>query len=96
MIKRSVSNLLRNAREHGGGVRELLVDQDDGRLRFRVFDRGDAIVTAEAFEAFHTASGSLGLGLFLVKRVALAHGGDVCTDVGCVGFTVGRVPGAGG
>mgnify|MGYP002631683008 CR=1 FL=1 len=88
MIRRALANLLRNATEHAGGVRELVIDATDGKLRFRVVDCGRETVAPEAFEAFQTDGGSLGLGLYLVRRVALAHGGGVHTEPGSVGFTL--------
>lgn len=88
MLRRALTNLLRNAVEHAGGIQGVVIDANQGQVRFRVQDIGDVVVPPEKFEAFQTDSGSLGMGLFLVKRIAQAHGGGVLTDAGCVGFTV--------
>jgi two-component system OmpR family sensor kinase len=89
LIARALDNLLENAIRHGGSVsRSSLRWSTDGsgKLVFEVRDPGPgfaADVLPKVFEAFYrgpsasrAASGSLGLGLSLVRRIARAHGGD--------------------
>jgi signal transduction histidine kinase len=91
LVGRALGNLLENAVRHGGGVERLVLRVEDGgtranKVHFEVEDRGPGFqpnVLAHAFEAFYAAraerkadeSGSLGLGLALVARIARAHGG---------------------
>ena len=91
LIGRALGNLLENGVQHGGGVARLAlgVSQAGGRGRevhFSIEDAGPGFepqVLERAFEAFYSArssesvkeSGSLGLGLALVARIARAHGG---------------------
>ncbi len=91
LIGRALGNLLENAVRHAAGVTSLRVGIVDAgerarRVRFEVHDQGPGFAkeTLErAFEAFYSGragegrkeSGSLGLGLNLVARIARAHGG---------------------
>lgn len=91
LIGRALANLLENAAGHGRGVERLTLTRvNEGargeRVRFEVTDRGPGFepnVLEHAFEAFYSSrssetakeSGSLGLGLALVARIARAHGG---------------------
>jgi two-component system sensor histidine kinase TctE len=78
LLRRAVSNLIRNARAHGGGDVKAVVYPS----RVIVSDRGPGIDRAVAdslFERFHTGPSSKGhgLGLPIVKWIAEAHGGTV-------------------
>lgn len=100
LLLRALANLLRNAEQHGEGVSRLLVERRGAAVAFLVEDDGPGLphhAHQRLFEAFvqdnSDGSGSLGLGLFLVKRVAQAHQGDVLAEAAIsggasVGFVV--------
>lgn len=82
LLLAALSNLIRNAEQHGGGVRQMTVDRVADELVLRVCDRGPGFAPGQidrVFETFYRgenrAGGSLGLGLSLVQRIADAHGG---------------------
>lgn len=81
LLVRAVRNLLENAERHGGGVKSFLVKKQDGEISFEVEDEGPGIPEGEQdkiFEPFRKMSNdekSVGLGLALVRRIAIAHGG---------------------
>ena len=84
-----ISNLLGNAVQHGSpfGTITVSAQGDQQRVRLEVHNEGPAIDVAhlkDIFEPLHRAAlemprngGSLGLGLYIVRRIALAHGGSV-------------------
>jgi PAS domain S-box-containing protein len=87
-LSQLVSNLLGNAVQHGVSGRPVQVRLrgDAGAVELVVRNDGPPIPAAllpVIFEAFRhgarrqQSSGSLGLGLFIVRQIALAHGGDV-------------------
>jgi signal transduction histidine kinase len=81
-----VTNLLSNAVKYGGGSPVSIAVADAGdRAILTVEDRGPGIPPesrALVFEPFERAAdsravGGLGLGLFIARQIARAHGGDV-------------------
>ncbi len=90
-LAQALRNLARNAIEHtapGDGLVRLSVEGVGAkRLRFTVEDDGPGIPLEErerVFERFHRtdparsrAAGGAGLGLAIVRAIALAHGGEV-------------------
>lgn len=81
LMLRALVNLLENARGHGGGLSELRVIADGPTLRFEAEDAGPGFAAGAeetAFEPFQSggeAPRSIGIGLSLVRRIAVAHGG---------------------
>jgi two-component system, OmpR family, sensor kinase len=83
LLARALGNLLDNAKRHGGGLEQLLIRSEPGKVVFEAHDKGPGFQDggAQAFEAFRPENGSgrsdgLGMGLGLVRRIARAHGGD--------------------
>jgi two-component system, OmpR family, sensor kinase len=82
LLARALANLLDNAERHAGGAVRLGVRAGDSSVVFEVDDRGPGFAAEDlprAFESFYRGRqrghGSLGLGLSLVRRIAVAHGG---------------------
>jgi signal transduction histidine kinase len=82
-------NLLENAIKYGGGQAvEIAVRVHDGAAVLTVRDRGIGIApenVARIFDRFERAVsvrnyGGLGLGLFIVRHIAEAHGGGVAVE----------------
>ncbi|MBW9206000.1 PAS domain-containing protein [Mumia sp. zg.B53] len=80
-----VTNLVENAQRHGMGVREIVVRRPsrfpDG-VAFEIFDFGPGIpeeIRARMFTRFWRSGdrGGTGLGLYIVKGVVDAHGGEI-------------------
>lgn len=89
-LERAIQNLIVNAIRHGGsggwvGVR---VRRDGRRVKITVEDRGPGIHLDDfdqIFEPFYRGRGSAhvsgaGLGLTIVKQIAIDHGGSVTLD----------------
>jgi two-component system, NtrC family, sensor histidine kinase KinB len=81
-----LGNLIQNALRHtpAGGRVSLRAAPDDGQVRFEVADTGPGIARehlSRLFERFFrvpgTAPGGAGLGLYICKEIAEAHGGRV-------------------
>lgn len=90
LIRRAIRNLLENANRHGEGESvEIEVRPTPDGAKLLVSDRGPGVPEAErerVFEPFFHAEASddgagVGLGLYLVRQIARAHGGDaVCRE----------------
>lgn len=99
-VRQALQNLLDNAIQHGreGGRVEVRAADTDGFVKLSVSDDGPGIGKRDRkrifgrFERGATASSGTGLGLYLVDRVARAHGGrvDLVTEEG-PGSTFTRV-----
>jgi len=82
-LEQALTNMLDNARRHGGGEVTLTAAQHDGSVELHVLDNGVGFPSAfltHAFERFSrgdpaSADGS-GLGLAIVETIARAHGGE--------------------
>ena len=86
LLRRAVRNLLENARRHADGHASLTLTQTDTTAFIRVCDHGHGVPEAfqdRIFEPFYRLPGAserdggVGLGLALVKSIALRHGGSV-------------------
>jgi signal transduction histidine kinase len=103
LLGRALSNLLDNAKKHGGGVLSLRITEGAHAVSFDIEDGGRGLSPGEEtriFEPFYRRpdekareQGSLGLGLSLVQRIAEAHGGRTQASNrpeggACIGFTL--------
>jgi len=81
VIERVVSNLVRNARQHGRPPVRVSAEARERHLRISVADCGGGVPEAlvpRLFERFeHGDGGGTGLGLAIAKAYANAHGGDL-------------------
>jgi two-component system, OmpR family, sensor kinase len=80
-LERAVSNLVANARRHGQGRVEVVVERNGDRARLSVSDEGEGLTAEQAEHAFERfwrgPGGDSGLGLAIVKAIAERHGGTV-------------------
>ena len=100
LVRRALSNLIDNARIHGGGAVAVRVELRGDDVAIEVDDAGPGVPEerrADAGKPFvPSTGGGLGLGLALVHRIAAAHGGrawiaDRPGGGARVGFAVPRV-----
>jgi signal transduction histidine kinase len=86
LLRRAVRNLLENARRHARTTVDLSMQRTDGFAVIQVCDDGPGIPEGQQdriFEPFYRLPGAterdggVGLGLALVKSIALRHGGTV-------------------
>jgi signal transduction histidine kinase len=86
LLRRAVRNLLENARRHANGQATLTLYQEGASACIRVCDNGPGVPEAfqeRIFEPFYRLPGAserdggVGLGLSLVRSIALRHGGTV-------------------
>ncbi|MCV2364099.1 HAMP domain-containing histidine kinase [Paucibacter sp. DJ1R-11] len=87
LLRRALRNLLENGKRYGG--QELLLElarDSEGQAELRISDRGPGVpevMRERIFEAFFRLpghaeqAGGVGLGLSLVKQIALRHQGQV-------------------
>lgn len=90
-LEQALGHLLSNALRHGAGRPvDVSLEASDERVRVAVADRGPGVDPDDEeriFGRFERASswrhhGGLGLGLFLTRRIADAHGGTVRVEPG--------------
>jgi signal transduction histidine kinase len=87
-LEQLVTNLVANAVRHGGrGGVTIAASSQDGAAVVTVSDSGPGIPPAEharIFEAFaqgrRAAAGGLGLGLYIARSIAQAHGGRIAVE----------------
>ena len=89
LLRRAVRNLLENARRHGAGNVTVTLFPTGPQAEIRVCDRGPGVPPAlqsRIFEPFYRLPGAterdggVGLGLALVKSIAIRHGGRVACE----------------
>ena len=87
-LAQAVGNLVGNALQHGDPGRPVTVriTEEEGRAQLSVHNHGPPIppeVLPSIFEPFQRGlqpgalDGSIGLGLYIVRQVAVSHGGEV-------------------
>ena len=91
LLRRALRNLLENARRHGAGDVTVRVGSTGGMAVIHVCDHGPGVpaeLRERIFEPFYRLPGAterdggVGLGLALVKSIAIRHGGTVyCTSL---------------
>jgi PAS domain S-box-containing protein len=81
-VRQVLANLLRNAYDFGHAV-EVVVSQVDGAVEVAVLDDGPGVPVERRQELFGKFSrlgrqgGGMGLGLYISRALARAHGGDL-------------------
>jgi signal transduction histidine kinase len=100
-LSQAVDNLLINALKHGGPPARIGVRVRDGHAEIRVSDGGSGVsdvMRPRLFDRFATGRGhgGTGLGLFIVRELARAQGGEAFYEVPTPGQPSGvfvvRVP----
>jgi signal transduction histidine kinase len=88
LIERVLSNLIHNAIKftaQGGSV-TLLVEREDGEVRFSVKDTGPGIASEQLQHLFEQywqerpGRGGTGLGLYIARGIVEEHGGRIGAD----------------
>ena len=86
LLRRVMRNLLENARRYAAGDITVRLGKTEGHAEIRVCDRGPGVpleLRERIFEPFYRLPGAterdggVGLGLALVKSIAIRHGGTV-------------------
>ena len=90
LLRRAMRNLLENAQRYGAGEVTMQLQHEGAFVAVRVSDHGPGVPQAlqnRVFEPFYRLPGAsereggVGLGLALVKSIALRHGGSAgCTN----------------
>jgi two-component system, OmpR family, sensor kinase len=109
LVSRALTLLLDNAVKHGGKQVRVRASAEAGRVRVCVEDDGAGIDPNDLpklFEAFSRGRGAaaderhgVGLGLYLVRRIAQVHGGEAFAENlpgggARIGFSLARAAGA--
>jgi len=91
LLRRMIRNLLENARRHGKPPIEVSLRRMQGKAELSVCDHGAGVPVPERerlFEPFHRLPGATsgaGLGLSLVRQIAVRHGGNASMRAGATG-----------
>ena len=91
LLRRMIRNLLENAQRHGKPPIEVRLRRRQDRAELSVCDHGAGVAEAERerlFEPFHRTPGATsgtGLGLSLVRQIAVRHGGSASVRAGAAG-----------
>lgn len=95
LFEQVLINLIENALKHGAPPFAVSVKRAGDRVSLEVGDRGGGLPaeTARLFEKFVRASAApgVGLGLAVVRAIAVAHGGEVTAENRAGGGAVFRV-----
>ncbi|WP_412749123.1 PAS domain S-box protein [Krasilnikovia sp. M28-CT-15] len=92
-----LANLLSNADKYGGGATRITARRLDGHVEIRVEDRGPGVPEQfrphlfDRFSRADTTAGTIkgtGLGLYIVRELARANGGDIEYEPGADGGSV--------
>jgi PAS domain S-box-containing protein len=94
-LVQAVDNLVTNALRHGASPVVVDTEADDTTVTILVTDDGSGVpppMRARLFERFATGRtrGGTGLGLFIVRELARAHGGDAFYDPPSPAHPAGR------
>lgn len=91
-VQRLLDNLVVNAIKYGDGPVRVVIAGDKESVRFEVRNSGPPIDQETLTHIFNPlrrgehntdgSGGSLGLGLYIAKRIAQAHGGDITAHSG--------------
>ncbi|HWH00844.1 MAG TPA: HAMP domain-containing sensor histidine kinase [Pilimelia sp.] len=85
-LEQILVNLVSNARRHGAPPVELRAEAVGDTVRIQVRDHGPGLPPAlrdrafSRFAAGHSDAGSVGLGLWIARELARAHGGDIAYE----------------
>ena len=89
LLRRALRNLLENARRHAAGDITVSLRRTGGQAVIKVCDHGPGVppeLRERIFDAFYRLPGAterdggVGLGLALVKSIAMRHGGSVTCE----------------
>ncbi len=89
LLRRVMRNLLENARRHAAGEISVTLEKTERHALIQVCDRGPGVpaeLRERIFEPFYRLPGAterdggVGLGLALVKSIAVRHGGSVSCE----------------
>ena len=76
-LRQALGNLVGNGLRHGSTVSIDVVERD-GRVELDVSDRGPGVDPGlDPFRRGSSKAGSTGIGLWLARRIAEAHGGSL-------------------
>lgn len=91
LLRLAISQLLDNACKYStpGSAVDLIISKQEGRISLRVLSTGTPILSSERahiFERFYRGvdarrmTAGTGLGLFVARKIAIAHGGNLELD----------------